>query len=217
MSAYKYRHIIWDWNGTLMNDAELCVLIMNNILSKRTMAPISLEDYRDWFDFPLMKYYQRLGFDEERDTFEKISYEFIEQYEVYCLECELHKSTKPILEKLKKRGMSHSILSAYRQEPLNKIVAYYRIASYFIELIGQDNIYAEGKIEKGKAWMERLHFHPGEVLLVGDTVHDFEVAESIGVDCLLISHGHHSLDKLKRCGVSVIDCLEQMEPHLLND
>ena len=199
-----------------MDDAELCVLVMNNILSKRTMAPISLENYRDWFDFPLIKYYQRLGFDEEQDTFEKISYEFIEEYEVSCLECELHKSTKSILKKLKKRGMSHSILSAYRQEPLNKIVAYYRIASYFIELIGQDNIYAEGKIEKGKAWMKNIHFKPEEVLLVGDTVHDFEVAESMGVDCLLVSHGHHSVGRLEGCGASVVHSLEEVEAYLLN-
>lgn len=51
---------------------------------------------------------------------------------------------------------------------------------YFLNPVGQDNHYAHGKEAAGKAWMEELHYGPHEVLLIGDTIHDREVAESIG-------------------------------------
>ena len=41
----KYRHIIWDWNGTLLDDAWLCVEILNEILRRRNEQPVTHERY----------------------------------------------------------------------------------------------------------------------------------------------------------------------------
>ena len=74
------KHIIWDWNGTLVGDAQRCVDIMNGIRRKRSMSLISLEEYRDLFDFPVIEYYRRIGFDLEEHPFEILSEEFISGY-----------------------------------------------------------------------------------------------------------------------------------------
>ena len=57
----KIKHIIWDWNGTLVNDAQLCVDIVNEILSEFDIPPVSFEFYRNNFSFPVRNYYDRLG------------------------------------------------------------------------------------------------------------------------------------------------------------
>ena len=31
----NYRHVIWDWNGTLLDDAWLCVEVLNGLLARR--------------------------------------------------------------------------------------------------------------------------------------------------------------------------------------
>jgi len=41
--------------------------------------------------------------------------------------------------------------------------------------------------------------------MVGDTVHDYEVAQAMGTDCILIASGHNSRDRLEETGVLVLD------------
>ena len=95
-----YKHIIWDWNGTLLDDTWLCVEVLNGLLAKRNREPISKTTYRQNFGFPVIDFYNYLGFDTEIDSFEKISREFIDNYEARWLEeCALHAETKEILTK----------------------------------------------------------------------------------------------------------------------
>ncbi len=46
-----------------------------------------------------------------------------------------------------------------------------------------------------------------EVLVIGDTTHDYEVARAMGAHCVLLNWGHHGPEKLSRCGVAVFDSL----------
>ena len=72
-----YKHAIWDWNGTLLNDTWLCVEVLNGLLARRGRAPITTNDYRENFGFPVIKFYEYLGLDADADTFEQVSREFI--------------------------------------------------------------------------------------------------------------------------------------------
>ena len=77
----KYKHIIWDWNGTLLDDAWLCREIMNEQLDEQNLPQISMQHYADIFRFPVKDYYKAVGFDFEKTSFETLSDAFIEQYE----------------------------------------------------------------------------------------------------------------------------------------
>ncbi len=90
MANTKYNHIIWDWNGTLMNDTWLCVEVLNSILQSRQMPSVSRESYRAQFDFPVIEYYERLGFDLVTEAFEDLSVEFNNEYDRRREECLLH-------------------------------------------------------------------------------------------------------------------------------
>jgi len=203
--ASKYKHIIWDWNGTLLNDAWLFVDVMNTVLRRRNMPLIDVESYRQIFGFPVRDYYIKLGFDLEKEPFESSGMEFIREYEKRRYDAKLYDDTIPTLDHLSKNGISHSILSAQNQSTLDDLVDYYDIRKYMINISGLDNHYAHSKVDNGRAWMERLHFGPHEVLFVGDTDHDHEVAEAIGADCVLLASGHHSRDRLEATGAPVVE------------
>ncbi|MBN1300602.1 MAG: HAD family hydrolase [Melioribacteraceae bacterium] len=206
----KYKHVIWDWNGTLLNDVELCCSIMNNLLAVREMKLITLQEYKEVFTFPVKEYYKRVGHDISDENWEILSYEFIDEYEERKGECMLYENAVKVLDKIEKLGISQSVLSAYSQNTLEELITKFGLRKYFIKLVGLDNIYAESKLENGIRWMNELGYNKGEVLLIGDTVHDYEVANAIGAESLLIAEGHQANSKLMECSSNLIDSLNEL-------
>ena len=211
MANTRYNHIIWDWNGTLMNDTWLCVEVLNSILQSRQMPSVSRESYRAQFDFPVIEYYERLGFDLVTEPFEDLSVEFNNEYDRRREECLLHEDAWTILESHAQAGRSQSILSASHHERLAEIIEYYELTSFFHHLLGLENVHAEGKIDLGRQCINAIDHDRQEILLIGDTVHDFEVASACGIDCILVSHGHQHHDKLDTCGVPVFESLRAID------
>ena len=187
----KYKHIIWDWNGTLIDDAWLCVEILNNILEKRGLNAITIDHYREYFTFPVRDFYVKLGFDFSIEPFETCGMEFIQDFKKRQFDASLYSKIELILDKISKAGCSHSILSAQNQITLNESIKHYQLQSRFKGVNGLDDHYANSKINIGELWIKALNYNPKEVLMVGDTVHDFEVANAMGTDCLLIASGHN--------------------------
>ena len=205
----QYKHIIWDWNGTLLDDAWLFVDIMNSVLRDRNMNTITLKQYRKIFGFPIEYYYKILGFNLEEESFLECGLEFIREYKKRRYEARLHSKVNFILEKLIAMNIHHSILSAQHQVLLDDLTNYYNIHKYFTEINGLNNYYAHSKVNIGIEFMKKMGFDPLEVLFIGDTDHDFEVSQALGVDCLLISSGHHCHSRLLKTGAPVIHKLEK--------
>jgi len=171
------------------------------------MDTITLEKYREIFGFPVKDYYLKLGFDLEKEPFEESGLEFIKMYENRRYDAQLYPHVIPLLIELRARGISHSILSAQHQALLDDLTRYYNIRDHFTEVIGLDNHYAHSKVENGIKWANRINLSLQEILMIGDTDHDFEVAAAIGIDCILLSHGHHCPRRLKKTGAIVVQNL----------
>ena len=61
------KAIIWDYNGTLLNDLSIGVECINRMLTKRELPLLTTESYREVFTFPVKKYYELVGFDFNKD------------------------------------------------------------------------------------------------------------------------------------------------------
>lgn len=199
-----YKHIIWDWNGTLLDDTWLCLDIMNKQLAQIGKPTISLDEYKRSFDFPVITFYEKIGFDFNVENWEAVAQKFIDEYTERRFECSLQFGIPAILKKLSVFGCEHSILSAYAESVLIEMVNHYDLKKYFSHIIGLNNHYASGKIDEGKVLMEKLDSSREDIVLIGDTTHDYEVAKELGIDSILISNGHHSIKKLEVCGVPVV-------------
>lgn len=202
------RHVVWDWNGTLLDDTALCIDIMNGLLAERGLPLLTKERYQELFDFPVVDYYRRLGFDFERDPFHIVGAEFIRRYEARRSEARLQPRARETLAELHAAGFTQSVLSAYKQDTLESLLEQFGVRCFFLDVVGSDNVYAHGKIDQGRLWMASQGLDPSEVLLVGDTRHDFEVARELGCRCLLVADGYHPRSKLEPLGAPVVDNLE---------
>jgi phosphoglycolate phosphatase len=203
MKINHYDHIIWDWNGTLLDDAHLCVDILNGLMRTRNLSPTTPQQYQEEFDFPVKNYYERMGFDFSKESFDTVATEFIVEYDRRRFQCPLQESAVRTLEAIRSEGLSQSVLSAYQQHRLTEIIEYFGLTRFFTHLVGLNDHYAASKVELGRLFVEDFHIAREKILLVGDTTHDFEVAKSAGIHCVLIPSGHHSLKKLQSCGVDV--------------
>ena len=205
-----YRHIIWDWNGTLFDDAWLCLDIINGLLSHRNLSTITADQYERAFGFPVIEYYRKIGFTFDQEPFEQISTTFILEYERRRDSCQLRTGAIPTINQIQNAGATQSIISASKQAFLEKAVNQFDIRDRFSSITGIENHHASGKFDVALNWMLNSRIDPEEILLIGDTVHDFEVAKGIGVDCILIYSGHQDEERLMECGTITIQSLTEL-------
>ncbi len=209
----KYKCIVWDWNGTLLDDRDVCVKAMNTLLKRRKLPELTLERYLEIFDFPVINYYNQLAFP-DRDSYEDLSQEFIEAYDAHLITATLHRDAIRTLEKVKSAGVRQVSLSASMQKRLEEQLKLYRVDHYFSPILGIADIYGHGKADIALQWLPGSGFHPSEILLCGDTAHDAEVAMAMGCDCLLIAQGHQSRARLEKAGVPLADSLKEAAMHM---
>lgn len=203
------RHVIWDWNGTLINDPHCCVNILNVMLEKRNIPQLGVDDYRKMFDFPLKKFYSELGVDFTKESFDDIANEFIDHYENDKLNCSLHKDSLSLLKWFQNQQFGQSIYSAYHHDLLHASLKHFEIEHFFSSICGTDNLHAKGKQQLIESFLQATDFEPHEILMIGDTVNDFEISRNFGVHCVLMSHGHHHKEKLSPLHPFIFDNFEQ--------
>jgi phosphoglycolate phosphatase len=207
----KYKHIIWDWNGTIFNDVTLGIDIINKLLIERGLSTLTVEIYKEVFTIPVKDYYAGLGFDFSKEPFEKVGKLWMDEYERRKFECGLYNGVEDLMKKNQSLGIGQSIHSAYSQHTLEEMVDHFNLRKYFTHIVGLDNIYAAGKLHLGKELMKRLGNGKGETLVIGDTIHDYEVATEIGADCVLVASGHQSKDVLLKATNNVIDSIDELK------
>ena len=207
--------LIWDWNGTLLDDVQLCLDLLNWLLQKNGYPQrYDLRQYRQIFGFPIREYYRRAGFDFARHPYDALAADYTARYNPESAACALCPGAADVLAALKSAGVRQVILSASEQNALQAQVEHFGIRPYFDRLLGQGDFYAHGKLAAGRAWAAAQRFDLGGAVLVGDSLHDAEVAAGLGARCVLCAAGHQSRERLQTAGVPVIDTLAQL-PALL--
>ncbi len=205
-----YKHIIWDWNGTIFNDVNLGIDIINKLLIPRGLSTLTVDIYKKVFTIPVKDYYANLGFDFSKEPFEIVGKYWMDEYERRKFECGLFNGVEKLMNKIQNLGIGQSILSAYSQHTLEEMVDHFNLRKYFTHIVGLDNIYAASKMHLGKDLMNRLGNGKGETLVIGDTLHDFEVASEIGADCVLVASGHQDKNRLLNATKNVVDTIEDL-------
>lgn len=192
----KYNHIIWDWNGTLLNDVELGVKIANTMLENHTHHQLSVADYQAAFGFPITTYYTKIGIDLEKESFEELTDKFVTLYNSQVGTCQLHEAVPSILTSFKEKGIHQHILTAAHLDMVLPLLDAFSITDYFRQIEGVNNFKAQGKVQRGIALMKANQFNKEKTVLIGDTFHDYEVADAMGIDCVLVAIGHQSKERL---------------------
>ncbi|SDI75374.1 nucleoside triphosphatase YtkD [Ferrimonas sediminum] len=204
-----YQHVIWDWNGTLVDDAPLATDIVNRLMASQNLGSISLEQYRNDFCHPVIDYYQGLGFDFNRLPFDQLCQQFGQHYRAAREQLKLHNGSRFLLRSLS-RSHTQSLLSASAQHSLEQCISHHQLDGLFDYLYGLDNHHAACKIDRGRELLQVSGIAPERTLVIGDTDHDWEVADALGTHLWLIADGHQSEAKLGALHGSVFRNWQQL-------
>jgi phosphoglycolate phosphatase len=199
------KHVFFDFNGTIIDDLDLCLELLNDILKKHNRPLVDINRYKDIFTFPIRDYYVAAGVDFNQDSYEDLAIDFIAKYQPRSLKCGLFKGLEDAFKELNEMGISCYILSASQRSNLYEQCEAFGIVKYFKDILGIDNIHAASKVHIGIDYIKESNINPDEAIFVGDTTHDYEVAEAMGLRCYLVACGHQSKNKLKEVSAPIIN------------
>jgi phosphoglycolate phosphatase len=209
-----WTYVLWDWNGTLLDDVQTAVDVNNEIFPRfGFLSPGGVADYHRLFRFPVREYYRDLGVAD--DIFPAVANAWAEGYREKSIGCRLQKHALEALEAFHQAGFQQAILSASKEEFLHEQIARYPIGGYFQAALGLTHIYATSKVDIAKGFLKSQGIDPKQAVFLGDTLHDAEVAQAIGCDCILIARGHQPWKTLLEAGVPVFEDLEKTKEYVL--
>ena len=220
--------VIWDFNGTILDDVRTGIESINRLLRRRGLPTIdSVEEYHRRFRFPIIDYYRGLGFDFTKEPYSEVAVEWVAEYDSLVPDAGLCPGVREAIDLIAgerlaggagsetngshrgscgpgdRRLAGQIVLSATEQNMLLRQISELGLDGVFDEVLGMDSIEAHSKLPAALRFKER---HPdARLVMIGDTTHDFEVARAIGAECILVASGHQSRATLEKCGVPVAD------------
>ncbi len=206
------KTIIWDYNGTILNDVEISVKIENEMLEERGLRhDYSLEDYKSLFDTPMEGYYRQIGYTFENETFHDVGVEFYDLYEKYFHECSLNEGILEKLNEAEEKGYTNIILSSCEDTKLHHQCDQLNITHYFMDIMGVNNLISGSKVNNGRMWMEQHHVQGKDCIFIGDTNADYNTAVELGItNIYLVSTGHQSFERLKKLHKNVVHTVKEI-------
>ena len=205
-------YIIWDWNGTLLDDTEAALATLNIMIAERGGTPIGMPFYLDNFAFPVRPFYDRIGIiAHDEDEWNGIAREY---HEVYGRQPKkLNPLAVTALEMAKEAGCRQSIVSALRQDLLEADMARNGVTEFFERICGSDNLDGASKLDRAREFLAELRSRDADAkfVMIGDAVHDKEVADAIGIPCVLCAVGSHAawrLSAVAPTGETLVDALK---------
>lgn len=204
-------YILWDWNGTLLDDTDAAIEALNVQLRQRNLPCITRDWYRDNFAFPVRPFYARCGIDLAHEDWAALAREYHATYA--ALPKRLNVETRAALARVRAAGDGQSIISALRQDLLDAAVDAYGLRDSFEFVYGVDSLDGESKLARARELLVRVLAdgrQPDDVVLIGDSLHDKEVADALGIRCVLCAQGGHSPERLRAVaptGETLLDAL----------
>ncbi|MDA3944647.1 MAG: HAD hydrolase-like protein [Bacteroidetes bacterium] len=208
--------IIWDWNGTLLDDVDICVEAMNRLLLARELPQISAAHYREVFRFPVKDYYFDLGFDFVKEPFEVPAMEFIQHYRDLLPNARLFPAVRQTLESFQQAGIRQFVLSAMEQQLLHQLLQEHELVHFFEHIQGIEDHFANGKLAAAQKLVQLFDVISISGIMIGDTLHDASVSEAIGIKAILFSGGHFSDKRLQNSTFPVMQNFSEIRQFIEN-
>lgn len=201
--------VIWDFNGTLINDVQTAVHSVNDTLKKVGLPLTNVEEYRRNMDMPIIRYYEK-HFDLSRVSFDFLSKEYHDGFERYSHLLCPGKGAQEAVKLLYERGVRQCVISSFEQQKLLSLLDRFGFLPYLDGVCGAEGNECLSKIDRGCLFIKKQGIKPENALVVGDLSHDCDLARALNAPCLLFSGGHQDKERLLKCGVKVIDDLMEV-------
>lgn len=201
-------HLVWDWNGTLLDDLAIVVESVNVGLAAYGGSPIDADGYRSHYTRPVSLFYERLLGRAVTDTeWVHINEVFHQAYFARIDQVGLAPDAGAALDTARDRGLRQSVLSMAPHDHLVEIVDRLSLAVYFDAVCGSQGNRGAEKAASLAEHMAVLEAEPATVVVVGDVPDDAAAAAAVGAKAVLFDGGSHHRHDLEAVGVPVADSL----------
>lgn len=207
-------HVFWDWNGTLCDDVLLALEAVNEMLRKRSRAPIGLADYYSYIDVPIRRFYEHV-FDLDQLPMEVISVEYQSYYDAHLRKDCLMPGARETLSALRDAGAKQYILTSSHKESVLPTVEKLGLLPFFDEVLGAEDWHVLPKEDRARAFCEKNGLLGESLWFVGDMLHDRDAANACGASCLLIPGGHQSEADLRGAGDCFCPSISEVPERIL--
>lgn len=206
------RHVVWDWNGTLLDDLDLVVESVNAALAGHGAPEIDAATYTAHYTRPVRRFYEvlleRPIRDEEWDEIDDVFHHHYDR--VVHQRATLAADATDALDAVDDLGLGQSLLSMYRHEPLVALVDRLDLRHRFAHvqgLTGPGGGAKEPHLRRHLGALGATGEDPSRVLVVGDALDDARAAAAVGASCVLVDSGSHPRAELEAAGVPVVESL----------
>ncbi|MFE0640363.1 HAD family hydrolase [Streptomyces sp. NPDC058877] len=204
------KHLVWDWNGTLLDDIGAVIGATNAAFAELGLASITLERYRELYTVPVPKFYERLmgrlPTEEEWAVMDDV---FHRHYWERAESCGLTAGAAELLAVRQASGLTQSLLSLAPHAHLVPLVQRHGIAERFVRMDGRVDTSTDGKSGHMVRHLAALRVPSERVVVIGDAADDAVAAAHVGARAVLYTGGSHSRASLERVGAPVVDSLEE--------
>jgi phosphoglycolate phosphatase-like HAD superfamily hydrolase len=202
------RHIVWDWNGTLLDDLHVVIEAVNLSMGALGLDPIDEHGYRDHFTRPVRAFYDSvLGRLVGDDEWERLNQGFHDHYFTLVTTAQLAPDAERALSLAEEGGWGQSLLSMSPQSHLESVVASSGIAHYFGRIDGLSGTTGGVKARHLEEHLSALDVAPGRVVVIGDTPDDAAAARHVGASVVLYDGGSHHIPILEEVGAPLAHTL----------
>lgn len=207
------RHVVWDWNGTLLHDLPLVVESVNAALGEHGLEHITIADYTANYVRPVRQFYEvLLGREVSDDEWQRIDAVFHDTYAVAVAErTQLMDGAREALAAVDASHASQSLLSMYPHHLLLPLVDHFGIDAHFEVVHGLVGAGGGPKLPHLERHLEEMvHLHgddPTRVLVIGDAIDDALAAQHLGARAVLLASGSHPHAELEATGAPVVESL----------
>jgi phosphoglycolate phosphatase-like HAD superfamily hydrolase len=197
-------HLVWDWNGTLLNDLDIVVAATNAAFASIGGPAVTADEHRRDFRRPVSDYYGRvLGRPVSEMEFAELDAVFHHTYREALMSVSL---TMDARQAMAAWNGTQSLLSMWFHDEL--VPAVDRFGLSFLRVDGLRESQGGGyKQAYLKAHLAELGIDGSAACLIGDSVDDAHAATAAGARCVLYTGGFTHPDNLRRCGVPMADSL----------
>jgi phosphoglycolate phosphatase len=212
------RTVIWDWNGTLLDDLDSCVATLNVLRAARSLTPLTRAEYRESFGFPVRAFYEATGFDFSTHDYQALSRDFIAEYRRRAGEMSVALGARDVMARLADAGIMQVVVSAMEATLLGQMLEEHGLVPHLRGgFFGTSDHGAGSKVALGVEAVRRAGADPASAIVVGDTLHDLELAQAIGCRAVLYAGGHQHRPRLEATGAVVVADFAELEAWIAAD
>lgn len=202
------KHIVWDWNGTLLDDNHAVLTGINAVCAAYNREPITLDMWRCIYQRPPRTAYEQLLEIELTDTEFQCAIQIFNTHSARARRtCSLTESTRWALKEWVAAGNTQSLLSMTTQSEFLAEVHDHNLDAFFAAINGRNRPDEPTKTELLHEHLATHQIDPTITVLIGDSIDDAHAANTAGIRCILVPSGTTSRTRLDAIGVPVVNTL----------